>query len=87
MSDNTNTTVVMPQPNGPDMRRVRDKTAKGGVIGAVAVLAGTLIAGAIGANNPDKIDPVTQQTIAGVVTTVVAGLLSGIWNWIKHRRG
>ena len=67
------------------MRLVRAKAGKDGVIGAISVLAGTLIAGAIGANNPDKIDPAIQQTIAGTITTVVAAILSGAWNWIKHR--
>ena len=64
----------------------RSKSTTGGAIGAVSVLIGTVVAGAIAANNPDRVDPATQRMAAGAITAVVAGVLSGVWNWLRHRR-
>jgi len=78
-------TTVVPPVTGSDNRIVAAKVGKGSAIGGVAVLIGTLAAGAIAANNPDRIEPATQQALAAVITAAIAGLFSGAWNWFKHR--
>jgi len=72
-------------PDELDMRKVGEKTAKGGAIGAVAATAGILISGAIAANNPTRIDPAAQNAIAGAITAIITAVAHGFLNWLKHR--
>ena len=78
-------TLVLPEAPSQNYRKVAAKTGTGGAIGGVAVLVGTIASGAIAANNPDRIDPMMQKTIAGVITAAVAAVLGGVLNWFKHR--
>lgn len=65
-------------------KKVAEKAGAGGAIGAIAATAGLIIAGSIAANNPDKVSPPAQQLIAGTITAIVAGILSGTLNCIKN---
>ena len=79
------TTTVLPPVTGSDNRIVAAKVGKCSAIGGVAVIIGTIAAGMIAANNPDRIEPATQQALAAIITAAIAGIFSGAWNWIKHR--
>jgi len=78
-------TIMAPIPQKTPGEYFAAKSAKGGVIGTIAAAVGIVIAGAIAANNPDRMDPALQKVTAGAITAVTAAILSGVWNWLKHR--
>lgn len=76
-----NTVGLPPIPPKTPVQYFGSKATVGGTIGLIAAVVGMAAAGAVG----DKVEPGMRQAIGGAATAVTAGILSGIWNWMKHK--
>jgi hypothetical protein len=79
-------TTVLPEVKKTPIGYFKDKGAVGACITATSVVVGTLSVGLLATEiNDPAFGPGEQKIVAGVVATAVAAILSGAWNWFKHK--
>jgi hypothetical protein len=69
-----------------DPRKNLAKGAKTGTIGGIGAAIASIIVGLIVNNNPD-LAPEAGKWLEPGIAALVTGLVGGVLNFVKHRRG